>query len=305
MTDLEFTKKLIKEVENRLETSIVDINSPPQGMTSKVLLVKTVSGQGYAIKFGDDAQDDVPVLNLLTENHINIPFPRLYKSFKFLGCPIVVLERIDYPLFESVPISKMATYIPSMVENLTKIHGLKSNKPGRLDNVNKVAMWKDVVLAIFNGQDFNWDKISNRKCLDKDLVLFSVSKIIEKINNTNFISDNYSLLHTDFNQRNLFVDPKTYKITGVIDWGEAMFGDPIYDFARIRMLIWHFGLPITVVEKYRKLTAFNISQIKLENLYWLSRVIQYLAWYSTELSDFNLGRIKLHQSFLREFSWDN
>src|SRR5690606_5572439 len=127
--------------------------------------------------------------------------------------------------------------------------------------------------------------------------------MINKINNTDLPENNFSFLHTDFNQRNLFVDPNSDEITGIIDWEEAMFGDPLYDFARVRMYIWHFDLGEDVVENYYKLLEYTEEQKKLEELYWLSRVIQYLGWYSEELNEFNTGRIKLHQDFLRNYIW--
>lgn len=111
-------------------------------------------------------------------------------------------------------------------------------------------------------------------------------------------------MHTDFNQRNLFVDLKSDEIKGVIDWSEAIFGDPIYDFARVRMYIWHFNLGEDVIEKYYKLVDFDQKQKNLEQIYWLSRVIEYLAYYSEELNEFNIGRIKLHQNFLENYDWD-
>ena len=82
-----------------------------------------------------------------------------------------------------------------------------------------------------------------------------------------------------------------------------MFGDPIYDFARVRMYIWHFNLDDNILRQYYELVAFTHEEKNREELYWLSRVIEYLAYYSEELNDFNLGRIKLHQEFLRQYEW--
>jgi len=127
--------------------------------------------------------------------------------------------------------------------------------------------------------------------------------IIRKIEETDFIDSSYSFLHTDFNQRNLFVNPNSDEIAGIIDWGEAMFGDPIYDFARIRMFIRHFNLEDKALEEYDKSMSFTSQQKRLEELYWLSRVIEYLAYYSEELNNFNVRRIKLHQEFLRMHEW--
>jgi aminoglycoside phosphotransferase (APT) family kinase protein len=196
-------------------------------------------------------------------------------------------------------INEMPRYIPSMVENLHRLHSIKSQKSGLLTDPQTKNTWKEMMLSIFNGESINWNEVANRDSLDKDLIIKSVAKVMNKIENTEFNDKDYSLLHTDFNQRNLFVDPNGEQITGIIDWEDAMFGDPIYDFARIRMLIWHFDLGEETIKKYYDLINYTPKQKKLEDLYWLSRVIQYLAWYSEELTEFNLGRIKLHQDYLR------
>lgn len=95
------------------------------------------------------------------------------------------------------------------------------------------------------------------------------------------------------------------EIAAIVDWGEAMFGDPIYDFARVRMYIWHFDLGNTVLENYYGLVSFTLEQKQLEELYWLSRIIEYLAYYSEILNEFNTGRIKMHEDFLRNYRWKN
>ena len=82
-----------------------------------------------------------------------------------------------------------------------------------------------------------------------------------------------------------------------------MFGDPLYDFARVRMYMWHFNFSEKSINHYYDLVNFSAAQKGLEDLYWLSRVIQYLGWYSEELTEFNLSRIKLHQEYLSNYIW--
>lgn len=300
MSSLHFQEKLTAHIEVEFKVGIVSTEIPPQGMSSSVFFITTSDNKEYAVKYGNDAMKDVPALDLISRKHIDIPVPALLSSFVFEGVPVVILERVRFPLLESVPVEEMSKYIPSMIRNL---HTIKSTSPGLLNEPNSKKTWKDMILAIFGGNEFDWDEIANREGLDTELVLTSVEKMIEKINSMVFEDTKYSLLHTDFNQRNLFVNPQTHEIAGIIDWEEAMFGDPIYDFARVRMYLWHFNLGDQAVKEYYELMYFTPQQKKLEDLYWLSRVIQYLAWYSEELSEFNTGRINLHQDYLRAYNW--
>jgi len=299
-------EKIILKVEEYLKTKIIDIKTPPQGMDSQVFFITDANDKEYAIKYyGRGQSGDVLALKLLKENKIDILVPKVFGVFTFENKQVAILEKINFPLLDSIPADQMHRYIPSMIKSLKKIHRIKSDKPGFLIEMDKNRSWKDIMLSKFTGADPNldWNIIASRKGLDANLILRAVRNIIEIFEKTDFIDKSYSLLHTDFNQRNLFVDPNSDEIAAIIDWGEAMFGDPIYDFARIRMYIWHFNLQNNALENYYKLLSFTPEQKQLEELYWLSRIIEYLAYYSEELNEFNLSRIKLHQDFLREYKW--
>jgi len=304
----DFQEKIISKVEEYLKTKVVDIKIPPQGMDSQVFFVTDTNSGEYAIKhYARGSSGDVLAFKLLEENNIDIPVPKVFGVFTFENKQVAILEKINFPLLDSIPVDQMSRYIPSMVNNLKKIHKVKSDKAGFLTEIDKGLSWKEAMLSKFTGAspDLDWKEIVTREGLDSKLLLDSVKNIIKKIEKTDFIDKDYSLLHTDFNQRNLFVNPDSDEITAIIDWGEAMFGDPIYDFARVRMYIWHFNLSDETLKRYYELLSFTPEQKHLEELYWLSRIIEYLAYYSEELDEFNSGRIKLHQDFLRAYKWGN
>lgn len=296
-------KDFINAVETFLKVKIKKVQTPPQGMDSEVFFI--VDNKEYVIKASDGAMADVRAYQLLASNKINIPVPQLLGNFDFEGKPIVILEKITYPLLETLPTDQMKNYIPSMLENLKLIHKIKSPRSGYISDFDEKRTWKDFILSKFDGTDsrLDWSEISQREGLDKDIILKTVEKITLKLSKIKMLESDYSLIHTDFNQRNLFVNPKRNEIAGIIDWGESMFGDPIYDFSRVRMYIWHFDLGDNVIRKYYDLMSYSEIERELDDLYWLSRVIEYLAYYSEELNKFNCGRITLHQNFLKSYNW--
>jgi len=305
MPTQDFQKRLVAYIENNYNSGspLEGIELPPQGMSSSVFFIKFSNSMECAVKYGANAMKDVPALELIAKERVTIPIPALIASFVFEDTPVTILKRRNFPLLESVPPVNTPQSLASIIKNLKELHKIKSDRAGLLAGKKDGETWKDMMLSIFDGGDIDWNKVSKRKLLDGELVLTSVAKIKKKIEDTIFNLKEYSLLHTDFNQRNLFVDPKTYEIAGIVDWEDAIFGDPIYDFARVRMYLWHFNFSEKSINDYYHLVNFSADQKKSEDLYWLSRVIQYLAWYSEESTEFNLSRIKLHQEYLRNYSW--
>ncbi len=302
MTHANIQHRLIIRLEDVLATKIVQVDAPPQGMSSHVFFITTDVGIEYAVKYGQAAFKEIAPLQLIARGDATIPIPALIAWFELEEIQVVVMSKIKFPLLESVSVAQMGSYVPSMIRSLRGIHANVSNRPGSLGYAR--SSWKEVLYAIFSGENFDWNEISKRPGLDTHLVLSSVAQILELIQAKEFDEGAYSLLHTDYNQRNLFVNPLTNEIIGIIDWEEAMYGDPIYDMARVRMYLWHFNLGNQVIDDYYQLVQFTPHQKRLEALYWLTRVIQYLAWYSAERTEFNLARISLHQEFLRTYDWN-
>lgn len=296
----EITIKLIKEIEKRLSIKIVKTTIPPQGMDSQVFIVIDSDAKEYVIKFSKWAFNDKIAYDLINKHKLNVPIPKVLGNFVFQDNQVLILEKINYPLLESV--KDKSKYISSMINCLKSIHEIKSDIAGLL-NTKLIRTWKEILLSKFNGTDelLDWVSITKRKGLEEDLILKSINKLIKQIEEKEFLKNNYSLLHPDFNQRNLFIDPNSNKITGIIDWSESMFGDPIYDFARLKMFIWHFNLGEEVLQQYYSLVNFNEKERDKEQIYFVSFVIEYLAYYSEELDEFNKSRLILHQNYLREF----
>lgn len=292
--------KLIQEIEKRLFIKIVKTTIPPQGMDSQVFIVIDKDAKEYVIKYSKWAFNDKFAYDLINKHKLNIPIPKVLCSFVFDENQVLVLEKINYPLLESV--NDKSKYIPSMINCLKTIHEIKADIAGLL-NTKLKRTWKEILLSKFNGTDelLNWGSITKRNGMDKDLILKSIEKLVIQIEEKEFLNSNYSLLHPDFNQRNLFIDPDSNKITGIIDWSESMFGDPVYDFARLRMFIWHFKLGGNVLKEYYTLVNLNEEEREIEQIYFVSFVIEYLAYYSEELNEFNKSRLILHQNYLKEF----
>lgn len=300
--DAVIQKRIVEKVGNELGIKMRNIENPPQGMGSTVIFAQDVTGKEYAIKIGEDVDNDIQALELVAKNGNKIPIPRTLGYFDFSEERVLVMERIKFPLLEDIPENELGKFIQPMLEQLRNLHFIKSPFAGLVADKNKFRNWKDFLLFKYSGRHawFDWDEVALREEVEGDLIWESMEKIKSKIEQTDLPGKEYSLLHTDFNQRNLFVDPIRYRITGIIDWSEATFGDPLYDFARVHMFIIHFNLGDNVMEQYFDILGLTTEEKHREELYLESQMLDYIAWYSQEKNDFNNSRLRMHQDFLRK-----
>ncbi|MEY3784141.1 MAG: hypothetical protein RLZZ230_463 [Candidatus Parcubacteria bacterium] len=116
----DFQKRLIAYIEMIFNSNIrfENIKLPPQGMSSSVFFVDLANDTKCAVKYGNDAMKDLPAVNIIIEKQLHIPVPVVIDAFVFENVPVVIFERIQFPLFESVSVGEMPKYIPSIVKNL-------------------------------------------------------------------------------------------------------------------------------------------------------------------------------------------
>jgi len=261
---------------------------PKQGMSSAVFFLEFEDNLEVAVKYGNNVKKDFDFLSLISENKNKVPVPKVFGYFEIGKTQIILLEKINGVLLGEIEKEYLLEYFSEIKNTLDELHKIKK------ENVN----WKEYLLNIFNGKTLDWEEVSKRKLLDGELVKISVENILNKINKLDFPVQKFSLLHTDFNQRNLMVNINEKKIVGVIDWEEATFGDPLYDFARFKLHLWHREVEEKCVQDFLNLLNLNEEEINKMNLYFNIFVLQYLAYYSEKENEFNLSRISKHQDYL-------
>ncbi|MDP2656648.1 MAG: phosphotransferase [bacterium] len=306
MLDTHTIDQIIHQIEGLLGITIVERElSDLQGTDGHVFIVTDKDGTEYVIKYSPNAINDVVALNLIKEKNLTIPVPKLFGYFSFKGKTVVVLEKITFPLLDQTSRERYHLYIKSMIDHLQKIHTVKSKIAGFVSNQEKRMSWQQFLLNMYTEKSpfFDWREIVSRDGVDTKLVQKALTAVVKKIENQKFLDPTYSLLHTDFNQKNLFVDQKLHAISSITDWSEAMFGDPLYDFVRIRLYIFHFNLKHGSRKTYFDLLHLTKEEKEREELYFVIQILNYIGWYSEVKNDFNTSRLAMHQEFLKNYPW--
>ncbi|MCP4382832.1 MAG: phosphotransferase [Hyphomicrobiales bacterium] len=109
------------------------------------------------------------------------------------------------------------------------VTGLTGFGPFDRAGAGRHSSWREFLTSVADPQHHDWNAISNYAAMSQvDRLTNLVSDLAEQCPETR------DLVHGDFGSNNVLTDG--VGITGVIDWSEALIGDPLYDLANI--LFW-------------------------------------------------------------------
>lgn len=100
------------------------------------------------------------------------------------------------------------------------------------DGHGQSARWRDFLAAIVEDEDTGyyrgWHALFRDSFLERE-VYETVYRWMLRL--TEYCPEDRALIHNDYQFENILADGG--RITGVIDWANALYGDPLYDVARL------------------------------------------------------------------------
>lgn len=139
--------------------------------------------------------------------------------------------------------------IPTIIETLDKIHQTDLEGTRRCGSFNakgigKCDSWPEFLTSVADeetGEDGfygSWHQLFDRSFLDRDIFDFVFAEMDSLLR---YCPQTRYLVHADYAYDNVLIDDG--KITAVIDWANAAFGDFLYDVAwlDLGMEQWHYG----------------------------------------------------------------
>jgi hygromycin-B 4-O-kinase len=88
------------------------------------------------------------------------------------------------------------------------------------------ASWAGYLSSISDGHRYDWNAVTDSVPSCNIGELLATSTALAKC-----CPETRQLVHGDFGSNNVLINDN--RITGIIDWSEAMFGDPLYDLANV------------------------------------------------------------------------
>lgn len=185
-----------------------------------------------------------------------------------------------------------------------KIHALEVSNFGQIDY--ELFLKKNIL----SGKSKKWTDFFYRN-LDKHLDLAKkigvISKeeklLIESLfykNNKLFLITKPSLIHNDPSSRNIFTDGKT--IIGIIDWEDAIIGDPLWELAFIETFLYR-DEDLIKFKNFCQGYGVKLKDLKSSskyNLYYLRVVIiktisRYMSGYENDLG-FQIDKMRVDKA---------
>jgi aminoglycoside phosphotransferase (APT) family kinase protein len=268
-------------VADLLGQAVISWKIAPHGADHLILLVTMNDGNRVVVKAGAEAHVDAIVIKWLRGIDVKVPALIARSEIEADGTvfPIAVMSHIDGSLLADAS-RPTVDYLPSLIEQVQRVHRIITNVgagPVTTHPNSEIRTWKTYLLDVLSGDDpeFVWESIAQDTRFDCETLKRGMETIAQRVWQLPE-PERLSLLHGDLNPYNIFVDQ--HEVTGIIDWSYARFGDPLFDFARLRMNPFVRSHPHTE-QDYFALLALNPSERRREQTYYLFNLIEYLNWY--------------------------
>ncbi len=270
-------KKNIKLlIEKNLNCKAMEISETGSGASSVVFKV-TLDDAPYsiAVKVSDCPQllfDEFKRIKFISSK-VNCKLPKLYfvdalEGKAFLGMEwIEGSELSEKMLFLKKNKKKLANEI---VDNLLKIHTVKNDKYGPIDNAVYNSWYEYYSRFVKDVADFT--AASAVPDIVKKAVELAYEKLYEIIGDDR---DNATLIHGDYWFPNFIIDAETMSLKGIIDPFNVMWAEPEYELFALTV---GYGKKLHLYEIYKsKVKTSKNCDTKVE----LYALFNELLWYKT------------------------
>lgn len=277
--------ELLPQAATLLGQPFREWDQPAAGADHLVVIATTASGRRVVLKAGSEAHIDADVLRRLQP--AGVPVPRLLASGDVAAgdrsYPLAIMTFVEGTLLAEVA-DAPHRYLASLIGALRHVHRVATTDgAGPVLAVTKgsAATWREYLLGILTGGDpeFVWPEIARSPWIDQAVLGQAIELVTEQVEALPSLPQ-ASLLHGDLNPYNVFV--QNGRISGIIDWSYARFGDPLFAFARLRMnpFIRSFiRCRPDATHAYFSLLNLGPAEQTREQTYYLFNLVEYVNWY--------------------------
>ncbi len=268
-----------------------------RGADHLVVFAATPTRETVVIKVGEDAATDAYVLARLRDLPVQVPRPLAGGTITAAGrnYPTAIMTRVAGVDLAAVP--DQQRYLPELIRQLRLVHRLTAD--GAAGTVRDALQgtaapgWQAYLRGILTGEhpEFDWARLMASPLVDASVLRRAIARLLAELE-TLPEPARYHLLHGDLNPYNILVEGD--RLAGIIDWSYARYGDPLFDFARLRMNPFIRRSP-EASGAYFALLALDAEERAREAFYFRFNLVEYVNWYvQGEMA----GRVRDHLALL-------
>jgi len=214
------------------------ITELPGGLLHSQIYVFEADGLRYVFKTGTRKEEHRKEQWVSNRYHEVLPLRQVVQIYGQEDQSSYAIYRfIEGDMLVDLESQELIDTIPSVLDTLSILRSIKVNEGegyGRFDEYGNAPYpsWLDYVEAIYNDQIYNWSE-AEQKGLDLELVEDAIKQLKHGAGSIKLKSR--CLVHGDLGSYSIIA--KQHRVTGLIDWKLAMYGDHLYDIANL--MFWN------------------------------------------------------------------
>ena len=204
------------------------------GDWSRVFAV-TIDGREMAVKFGAYTEDFAKDALMAVHSSGSLPIPAVHDSGALPGGCFAVSQRARGDFLDQIDEAGMRAVLPALLAALRTVRDIKVPGPGgyglwRSDGTAPHRSWRDALLDVTVDQPgsrtHGWRQALAGSPTGAGPFDHAADALRELAPSG---PQPRQLIHSDLLYRNVFVQGTA--VTAVLDWGNSMYGDGLYDLA--------------------------------------------------------------------------
>ncbi|PYI53145.1 phosphotransferase family protein [Paenibacillus flagellatus] len=249
----------IERAQHFLQTieseTVSDIAPIEMGELSKVFRYR-LGAQSFVIHF-KSGRETVDKVKLISERYSSVlPIPRMVKIGTCDGLPYTISEQAVGAPVLTQPKEEIVRVIPDLIERFAAMNQVRVDSASGYGWITPSgegasASWTDWLASLFNEEQEGfyegWTSLFESSFLEKDLFDRTYAAMIEL---AQYAPEERYLVHGDFHLGNMLSDDG--RITAIVDWEMAMYGDFLFDAAVLHLWVPQIGFPQRLREHWER-----------------------------------------------------
>lgn len=247
----------IEEAERNLAVllgeRVQDVTSIEMGELSKVFSFKSKEG-AFVVHFRQESESLEKARYIYGAYGEQLPIPRIVKAGEMDGLFYTISHKVQGTPMSLLAVLEQEQLVDEIAQHVLAIKRVPIEKEKGFGTISptgetEVHTWLEALAAFFRedqeGFHKNWTALYEHSFLDKGLFEegFTAMMTLARCS-----PDRPSLVHGDFHLGNMLAEGQ--KVTGIVDWEMAMYGDFMFDVACLHFWAPHLGFPEKIREVY-------------------------------------------------------